>query len=221
MARQDKGGKFERESCRMLSLWWTEGEFDDCLWRNRLRRTTKAYNAQIQEGDITAVREIAIVLTEVLSIECKAGYSIKRSPTKKTAAKKAQQKQKTHNVPWDLLDIIDGKHKKTKPVIFQFWDQTLKAARLVERHPLLLFRRDFHEPGVCIEGELRGKLFELAGPPRREIRLLDPDHNLYFYSAEDFFTWIEPHHIRKLHEGRRFEYADSASLHGKESKRGI
>ena len=33
MAAKGKGSSYEREICRLLSLWWTEGVSDDYFWR--------------------------------------------------------------------------------------------------------------------------------------------------------------------------------------------
>jgi len=191
-----KGGKFERDVARELSLWWTKGKSDDCFWRNRLRRTGKAYNAQMQEGDIIAVREVGIPLTEFFCIECKSGYSIKKSPTNKTKAKRANVKEKVKNIPWDLLEVVDGNGLVfSSLVISKFWTQTIKAANLVKKMPLLIFKRDFHVPVVVVNHFFMDKFLLKPGWTRQpEIMVFDLIENdvLYFYRLEIFLKKFDP-----------------------------
>lgn len=184
-----KGNNFEREVCRRLSLWWTDGEDDDCFWRNKLRRTNKAYNAQMQEGDIIATKEIAIPFTERFTIECKSGYSHR----KKTNSKKPSTTQMVKNVPWDLLDLVDGNRKD--PTILKFWYQAEDAGNLTGKTPILIFKRDFHEPTICINNDLAKELTitKASAPMALEslgytINLHYSEGTLWFFNLEKFLT---------------------------------
>lgn len=205
-----KGGSFERDICRQLSLWWTSGEDDDCFWRNRTRRTVHAYNAQFQEGDIMATKEVARPMTDLFCIELKSGYSIKRSPTKKTKAKRAEKKEKVHNVPWDLLDLIDGRGERSEKAIVRFWMQANKAATKTKRIPLLIFKRDFHTPCVAIDYEFLDS-FRISPFP---MITLDNGANdistLWFFSLEDFFRTVKPYEIKKVLIEREREFKRAA-----------
>ncbi len=159
---QDKGGSFERDISRLLSLWWTYRERDDVIWRNRTRRKGKAYNAQMQLGDLSEDGPIAMILFLVFCIECKDGYSRRHKPSKGAKIK---------NVPHDVLDIIDGSGDTTNSPIIQFWMQTIAEAEATERLPLLIFKRDYHEPVLVIDEKTnklishfikKGNLFNLA-----------------------------------------------------------
>lgn len=127
-----KGEGFERDTCRLLSLWWTDGKDDDRLWRNRTRRTSKTKNAERQLGDIIATHPNSIPLIHYFNIELKIGYSITRKG------------KRTKNIPWDVLDIIDGRGKEN--IFYSFWDQVLTDSIISNRIPLLIFKRDFHTP---------------------------------------------------------------------------
>lgn len=76
-----KGGKFERDLCRLLSLWWTEGKHDDVFWRtagsgSRAKTRSKTGRRTFgQEGDIQAVHPVGRPLLDLLTIEAKRGYS--------------------------------------------------------------------------------------------------------------------------------------------------
>lgn len=194
----DKGGNFERDICRAISLWWTEGERDDVVWRNRTRRKGAAYNAQVQLGDLSADDPIAVPLFEVLSIECKNGYSKRHKITKGAKFK---------NVPHDVLDLIDGRGDTGNSVILQFWDQTIKEAKLTERFPILIFKRDYHQPVVCTDLNTVMELEKASDVPfgclhesSRMIRCKFNDYHLYFFSMEDFFTVVKPDDIMVLRD---------------------
>jgi hypothetical protein len=101
MGGHSKGSSFEREICKLLSSWWSDGQRDDIFWRTsgsgaratvRQKIGKKTYG---QEGDIQAVDPIGSPLTKLFTIELKRGYS------KNT-----------------ILDIIDAP-KKAKPQIYE------------------------------------------------------------------------------------------------------
>jgi len=75
-----KGSSFEREICKQLSLWWTDGQDDAVFWRS----TTSGARAKVrsrvgkdtfgQYGDIQATNPIGQPLLDVCTIELKRGY---------------------------------------------------------------------------------------------------------------------------------------------------
>lgn len=70
---KQKGGEFERETCKHLSLWVTGGERRDSFWRSAMSggRATVAKGAVRQAGDICAVAEEGHSLTDRFYLECK------------------------------------------------------------------------------------------------------------------------------------------------------
>ena len=77
MNSKRKGSSFERYLCERLSLWISNGERGDLLWRssnsggtatNRFRRGS---NATSQVGDICAVDPIGHAFTDVFYVEAK------------------------------------------------------------------------------------------------------------------------------------------------------
>jgi hypothetical protein len=76
-----KGSGFEREMCRALSLWWSDGERDDVFWRSAgsgamaKTRSKIGKNTFGQYGDIQAVDPIGQPLLDLCVIELKRGYS--------------------------------------------------------------------------------------------------------------------------------------------------
>lgn len=76
-----KGGQYERDLCRLLSLWWTDGRRDDCFWRTSqsggraTTRSKKGKTTRGQCGDIAATDPVGFPLTETFTIESKRGYN--------------------------------------------------------------------------------------------------------------------------------------------------
>ena len=81
MAKSNKGSAFERDVCRVLSLWWTHNERDDVFWRTSgsgARAKTRSKKEQQtfgQYGDVQATDPIGQPLIDLCTIELKRGYS--------------------------------------------------------------------------------------------------------------------------------------------------
>lgn len=75
-----KGGQFERDFARQLSLWWTKGDRDDIFWRTAgsgaraTVRTKKGKSTAGQYGDITATDPDGKLLIDKILFELKNGY---------------------------------------------------------------------------------------------------------------------------------------------------
>ena len=186
-----KGQDFERQVCRTLSLWWTDGEDADVFWRNRVRSTKQSPDAKHQLGDVTALKAVGAPLVERFSIEIKTGYS------------KTKKGTRTRNIPWDLLDLLDGK-KDGKKTLLEFWKQCRKDAELSCKCPLLIFKRDFHEPVICLESSVLASVYDWIGPLNSDFLTYsrdngpDPDLFLVLYRLEDFLNEVTPDVIRRL-----------------------
>ena len=186
---KSKGDSFERETCRALSLWWTDGERDDVLWRNRTRVTSKTPNAERQLGDVAATHTIALPFIEVFNVELKTGYSKTKKGTKHKI------------IPWDLLDLIDGKGK----VFLEFWHQTQSDAILSKRFPMLIFKRDYHTPVVVMRRTDMFVLDGYQGPVGcKNLSVLNVWYEgmdfgpLDLYPFEKFFSWLRPQTVKIL-----------------------
>jgi len=121
-----KGGAFEREISKELSLWWTHGSRDDIFWRS----TSSGGRATVRKkagksthgsyGDITALDPIGQPFLDVFTVEVKRGYSRKIC----------------------LLDCMDKKDGP-KPLIIQWVEQAQKSAKAARSpHWLIIMKRD-------------------------------------------------------------------------------
>lgn len=130
-----KGGSYELEISKKLSLWFTNGERDDLVCRTdtsggraTVRTKQKKITNKYLYGDLKHSDDKCLPMFDKWSIECKTGYKVGA------------------NTRWDLLDLIDSQQKE--PMIVAFWNQCLMDAALSNREPILIFRRNGR--GSCI-----------------------------------------------------------------------
>lgn len=81
MTKSQKGSQFERNTCRQLSLWWTNGERDDVFWRSAgsgamaKTRSKSGKGTFGQYGDVQATDPVGQPLLDAFTIELKRGYN--------------------------------------------------------------------------------------------------------------------------------------------------
>lgn len=136
MGKAAKGGEFERNTCKRLSKWWTQGESerDDIFWRSsqsggratqRAKFGKKTFGAY---GDIAFVDPIGAPLLKMFTIELKRGSS--------------------YGYAGDLLDVDleKSKHKWLKCLA-----QVKGSAKLAaSKYWMLICRRDHRLPIVYV-----------------------------------------------------------------------
>jgi len=127
--RASKGAQFEREICRMLSLWWTKGQRDDVFWRTsqsggratfRMQKGLRTFGSY---GDIAAIDPIGLPLLQEWTIELKRGNS--------------------YGSPFEIIDAPDRSAQKPwEKIILQAYHQHRAAG---SRGWMLVHRRDRRE----------------------------------------------------------------------------
>lgn len=137
-----KGTPFEREICKKLSEWWTEGRDDGVFWRTSQSggwSTTRAKagkKGSLHCSDLCAVDPVGEPLLKLTIVEMKKGY----------------HKHTIH----DLLDCPDKSIKK------EYEEWIGKAERDKERAGaffwILIHMRDRREPMVFMPVELMNSL---------------------------------------------------------------
>lgn len=121
MNSKEKGSSFERETCKKLSLWITNGEKDSCFWRTQnsggrfSSRRKKGVETINQDGDITATEKEGEILTDHLSVECKHYKDINL---------------------WSLITFTKGQS------IYSFWKQAEQQALDADKIPTLICRQN-------------------------------------------------------------------------------
>jgi hypothetical protein len=75
-----KGGNFEREFCKMLSVWWSRKGDEDIFWRTQASgaratmRAKRGKKTRGQYGDVCAVDSRGNTLMKAFTISLKRGY---------------------------------------------------------------------------------------------------------------------------------------------------
>jgi hypothetical protein len=146
-----KGGNFEGEISKRLSLWFTNDMEETAFWRTSssgARATSrKKVNKDVQVddfGDLKAESPMGKPLTDFFTIELKTGYAKKA----KSKAKKHDGKEVIKITNWDILDAVDS--NQGKPQIYQFWEQVERDAEIANKEPLLIFRRNNKQPCIAM-----------------------------------------------------------------------
>lgn len=185
-----KGGDFEREFSKKLSLWFTQGKSPDVFWhthgsggRATMRGKRVKGQLQSQHGDITAVEEEGKPLEAEWSIELKTGYSGKS----KKKLKNEDGKSVKILLRWDLLDLIDS--AQTEPVFYSFWNQARRDAELSGRVPVLVFRRNGRKPCIVFTRGYFNKLVDAFGFPWNDT-VIQVGKRACIMGLDSFFDWV-------------------------------
>jgi len=175
-----KGGDFEREVAKLLSLWWSEGHRDDIFYRSQssggrfTSRKKSGKNTEMQAGDITAAVPAGEPLIREWSIEIKTGYGRRKG---------------SDLIRWDILDCVDSKQKT--PIIEQMWNQCRRDAELTKREPILIFRRNGRTPCIMFRAMYAVvRLEDFFGSILTEHLILKTNINCIIMPLQDFFEWI-------------------------------
>lgn len=137
-----KGGAFEREVCKRLSLWLSEGKHDDLLWRSAMSggRATVQFKKgranRTQAGDISAIAPQGEKLTRLFLIECKFYRSL------------------------DLLGLF---REDRAGGIASFWSKCKSDAEKATRLPLLIAKQN-RFPELVVVDERGASRLDLASP---------------------------------------------------------
>jgi len=155
-----KGGQFERDVCKWLSLWWTDDTRHDIFSRTRGSGSAlKRGGSKWEGGDIGFVDPIGEPLIRHCNIEAKTGY----------ATKSKLKSGKTRESNWCVLDSLDSILKQ--PTLEKMWEQCERDALITGREPWLIFRRFRRSACIAFTLSFFLSLIEMFGHPPRHIPL--------------------------------------------------
>lgn len=159
-----KGSGFEREVCKVLSLWATHGMKEDVFWRSAMsggRATVmrKRRTAANQAGDISAVGEEGHALTNAFFIECKFYKDL------------------------GLTQFLLG---KSTGHLARFWRETKEEAEKHGKLPLLIAKQNLSQPFVILDVDVGLDKTFTKGPYPRVAK----QPHLYIYPSGVWMYWL-------------------------------
>jgi hypothetical protein len=198
-----KGSIYEREICKLLSLWWSGGESDNIFWRTSQsggRATQRAKKndgkKQAHAGDITAIDSSGNSFVQLVTVEIKRGYKLS------TVADIIDAPQARKKSKGDSPKLAKAKEQKFAEFVRQS-----KAAAKRAGTPFwaLIHRRDRRMPYITIPYDLHDRLFHLGSLPTPKVCPL-----IKFYASltdswvqfqlDVFLANTEPNDLRILYK---------------------
>lgn len=181
-----KGGAYENEICKTISLMWSRGERSDLCRRSEgsgarftSRRKKGEEGTIYQAGDITFSNDIIKPFFDYYSLELKSGYNKKK-------------KTETGNIvtTWDTLEILDSNQKE--PLFIKFWKQCSNDAFDSGRRPMLIFRRNQRKSCIALSSYEFHNMLDFFGDFGRPQFIIYTDEikNIIIVNFNDWKSWI-------------------------------
>jgi hypothetical protein len=176
MANSGKGSDFEREICRLLTIWCGGDPKKPYFWRQPASGAMLTRNDdENMSGDIRSIKPEGDFLTNTMSIELKTGY------------------------PKSSFDY-HLKYNKSDG-IRDFWAQCVGDATKVNKMPLLVYRKKGINPTyIGMDGIMMMKLYDHL-ISLRFIHVNYPNTglpDLYMFGHIDFFNTITPEIVKEI-----------------------
>lgn len=188
-----KGGNYERDVCKLLSLWWSNGHTDEVFWRTSnsggratsRKKAGKSTNTHVSDVGFTDVRGKPFL--DMFAVEIKRGYNKKG---------------------WgaSIADFIDIPIHHRSTLQYQEWlDQVFEAKKNSGALSwMIIHRRDEREAVVLISVQMFNEL-KLARDTTLNCALFHYVHRqndkTIFIAAlllEDFLRLVTPRQIKDL-----------------------
>jgi hypothetical protein len=181
MTKSSKGSQYERNTCRQLSLWWTNEKDDSSFWRTSQsggRATTRAkqkLKTPNSYGDVGYLDVSGKPFIDKVLLELKRGYTKDIS----------------------ILDFLDK--NKGEPILLKWWNKAEKERKLAKRkYIFIIFRRDRHKSCVLIKGSLFGKIQDWFGTFNHNIlHIKYKNLKLVALELDKFLNWCNPNFFEK------------------------
>lgn len=173
-----KGSNAERTVAVDLSLWWTNGERPDTIWRTAgsgARFTTRAKSGKStanSAGDFGFIDAIAKPLFDLLLVENKCGYTDQIDPLASVDSSK--------------LDILDTWIKKA----------FVECTQTHRHYPMLIFKRNRKHRCVMIPFQFFNAIAQYKSAYMARI-VLYPQKTVIL-GFDEFLNWCEPEIVKLI-----------------------
>lgn len=194
-----KGGSFEGQQSKLMSLWLTNDKRDDWIWRTSgsgARATIRFEQGKETDrymfGDLGPTNPAILYFFKIFSVECKSGYRSYKSKTKIVKGEKVKRKA-PRIVNWSLLDIIDS--NQAKPIFYELWEQAVNDGLKSNREPLLIFRRNHRQACIAMHYYILESFETILGRyPHTNITISPdalPQNKITICYIKDFYKWTK------------------------------
>lgn len=184
MGSKTKGNVWERECAKRLSLWLSDNERDDLVWRTAssggrfTQRKKRGQSTCNQAGDLCATDPSSQYFFDYILVECKIGYTQKKN-------------KKSTSATISVLQGLDKQEDTKDPLLLQWWEKVTKERDNTGRkHALIIFKRNKKRPCVLVEKSLILELSAYNGQYRHNVILLKFD-KYPILTICDFETWLD------------------------------
>jgi len=166
-----KGSAFEREIAKDISLWLTEGERNDCIWRTAgsgAKSTVTGSDTMI--GDLMAIRKEARKFFDEINVELK------------------------HYASLNFLELNNKGFK-----LLDWWCQITKDSERSRTIPLLIFRINHRGTWVAYRYPMLKyfkKGLRLLKNNYIQIHFKDLNKSIYIEKYEDFFDKLDKEKVK-------------------------
>lgn len=160
-----KGASFERDMAVKLSLWISNGEREDLLWRSSMSggRSTvakkKGKDLSSSAGDLSSINAESQAFINKFFLECKHYQDI-----------------------YLIGLIVPSGH------LYKFWQTAVTQANSYKKYPMLIAKQNRLQPIVFLQ--IAGlKLLKLN---EAQSVISSHRHGMFGYLLEDFLKWAKP-----------------------------
>jgi len=205
-----KGQDFERDTCKKLSLWYSNGEREDYFWRTAgsgaraTSRFKKAKSTENSAGDVGYLDISGKPFIDYFMLELKRGFTKKRrknyekikaaiaiNDSENKALKRAVKENNSKGI--DVLDFIDS---NGSVLLDEWWNKAEKECIQAGRKEVLfIFKRDGKKPCVMMHQLFFATLCAVFDEGTELIMI----HNKYvIISLDRFLEWVTADILKEM-----------------------
>ena len=187
--KSQKGSQFEREVAKELSLWWSEGKRDDLFWRTAGSGARATIRMKKGLRTVGSYGDIASTSSKGSALIRKVVFSLKKGYSRGNISRRI-----------DILDIVD-KAKKRKSLIVKFWEEVYHLADRLNKHPILIFRRDRSKGCIAFELDVFRRFLHLksvCGFPILFVGTGKEGVSFVVMTTEEFYKHFNPKDFFKV-----------------------
>lgn len=157
-----KGSDFERQICRKLSLWVSNGKDSNLFWRSAMSggratiQLAKGIKNKNQAGDISAIAHLGHKMLDEFVIECKFYNNL----------------------------AIESGFIKNRGILHDFWFKLCKYSKTLDKQPMLIAKQNYF-PDLVILKPFGSKLLHLG---RLQSLVYLPQWSADVYTLETVLT---------------------------------